>query len=163
MAADTCFGAFFTHPHLAPLFADFFVVHITAPGQQPNADNLPSSYTVTFESLVAQVDAVRKHFELRSFFGLGVGLGAVVFLHYACHPQYKTHLRGQILIAATHKASGWAEWMYARSGAIGAWLLGTNDNLIHSQLLARYYDAEGAEREPDAYAQCAESIRQVNP
>jgi len=35
--------------------------------------------------------------------------------------------------------------------------------VLHAQLLARYYDAAAAEREPDAYAQCAASLARVPP
>lgn len=115
---DSCFGAFFNHPHQAALFSNFFLLHITAPGQEPNADELSSE--LTFDMLVEQVETVgvvvamhapmilanapaqsawllqiRQHFALRNFFSLGVGLGAVTLLHYAC--KYPQRVRGQIL------------------------------------------------------------------
>mmetsp|Transcript_9788 Transcript_9788/g.16477 ORF Transcript_9788/g.16477 Transcript_9788/m.16477 type:complete len:318 (+) Transcript_9788:17-970(+) len=158
---DTCFGAFFNHPRVADIFANFFVVHIVAPGQQENADPLPPQYEITMESLVNQIEAVRKRLGVDQFFSLGVGLGAVVMLHYAC--AFNDRVKGQILVSATHKPSGWLEWCYARAGAFVMWLTGANTGVLHAQLLARYYDAAAAEREPDAYAQCAASLARVPP
>jgi hypothetical protein len=55
---DTCFGAFFNHPHLAPIFHKFYVVHIVAPGHDDNAESFAADYVPTFDSMVEQIEAV---------------------------------------------------------------------------------------------------------
>ncbi|KAA0202275.1 hypothetical protein HAZT_HAZT004983, partial [Hyalella azteca] len=85
----TNFQSFFHYPDMRPLLGSFCVVSINAPGQEEGAPSLPQGYVYpTMDELAGTVERVRAHLNVRSFIGLGVGLGANVLTRYSLtHPQ----------------------------------------------------------------------------
>ena len=109
----TNFQAFFNYAD-TKLFLDCFsVLHINAPGQEDNATPLPDNYTYpTMDQLAEQIEAVCKHFEVKSFIGLGVGTGANILSRFALkHPDV---VDGLFLINPTSTKAGWTEWLYQK-------------------------------------------------
>lgn len=109
----TNFQAFFNYAD-TKLFLDCFsVLHINAPGQEENAAPLPDNFSYpTMDQLADQIEAVCKHYEVKSFIGLGVGSGANVLSRFAL--QHPDMVDGLYLINSTSTVSGWTEWIYQK-------------------------------------------------
>ena len=111
MNNTTCFPRLFNCAAAAreTLINDLTRVHINAPGQEPNAPNLPEDAPpLTCDGLVELIEQVRQNFNINRFVGMGVGLGAYLMLDYAVkHPN---RVAGLILFGATTRPLGWIEW-----------------------------------------------------
>ncbi|KAL5286515.1 NDRG3 family protein [Megaselia abdita] len=107
----TNFGSFFNYPVMRALLEHFCVYHITAPGQEENAPNLPEDYEFpSMDDLANQILFVISHFGLKTFIGFGVGVGANILARFAyAHPEKVGAL---CLVNCVSTKSGWIEWGY---------------------------------------------------
>jgi len=110
------FQAFFNFSEMRALIQNFCVYHINAPGQEEGAPTLPEGYVYpTMEDLSEQISDVVLHFNLKSFTGLGVGVGANILVRYAlAHPEKVNTL---CLLNCISTTAGWIEWGYQKLNA----------------------------------------------
>ncbi|XP_054156853.1 protein NDRG3-like [Oppia nitens] len=107
------FESFFSLSENRLLLESFRVYHITAPGQEFNADDLPYNYVYpTMDQLAEQIHDVCKHYAIQSFIGFGYGAGANVLSRFALNcPDM---VEGLFLIHPSATASTWTEWIYQK-------------------------------------------------
>jgi len=105
------FSTFFGCPAMTAIVAKFSILHITAPGQKPNAPDLPANFQYpSMDALSEMVEYVCHHYGVANFVGLGVGLGANVLVRLALRrPKL---VDGLILMNCTVSSAGWLEWAY---------------------------------------------------
>jgi len=98
------------------LIQNFCVYHINAPGQEEGAPTLPEGYVYpTMEELSEQISDVVLHFNMKTFTGLGVGVGANILVRYAlAHPEKVNTL---CLLNCISTTAGWIEWGYQKLNA----------------------------------------------
>jgi pimeloyl-ACP methyl ester carboxylesterase len=110
------YQAFFNFSEMRLLAQNFCVYHINAPGQEEGAATLPEGYVYpTMEELADQIADVMLHFNLKTFIGLGVGVGANILLRFALnHPGKVDALCVLNCISTT---AGWIEWGYQKLNA----------------------------------------------
>lgn len=107
------FQAFFNFPEMKFFQESFSILHVNAPGQEENAPILPDNYVYpSMDQLAEQLEAVLKHYEVKSFIGLGVGVGANILARYAL--QNSSHVDGLFLINCVSTVAGWIEWIYQK-------------------------------------------------
>lgn len=107
------FESFFTNPSAQFLMQTFCVIHVNAPGQEPNAFNLPNVYSFpTMDQLAEQIIDVCDHFKINSFYGFGFGAGANVLSRFALRCPEK--VEGLFLINCSATTSTWSEWFYQK-------------------------------------------------
>jgi len=107
------FQSLFQYPEMAGLNTSFRVICINAIGQEENAPNLTAGYVYpTMDQLAETVESVRTHLGLRTFIGLGVGMGANVLCRYALtHPD---NVDALVVLNPSASAPGWIEWGYQK-------------------------------------------------
>ena len=105
------FQSFFNCPSMRSILTKFCIYHITAPGQQPGATDIPaqSSYP-NMDQLSEVVECVCQHYSVSHCVGLGVGMGANVLVRLASRRQKL--IDGLIVINCNSQTSGWMEWAY---------------------------------------------------
>lgn len=87
-----------------------------------DASPLGQNYSYpSMDGLAQIVDTVVNHYGLKKFTGLGVGIGANVFLRYAV--KHQQNLVALILVNADCGTAGWLEWGYEKM----------NINLLYSK------------------------------
>ena len=96
---------------MSPILGKFHVLHLSLPGQEAEAEDLPpSSQYPSMEQLSEALEVVCHHFGITSFVGLGVGLGANLLARLAARrPKL---VEGLVLINCNSQTSGWVEWAY---------------------------------------------------
>lgn len=107
------FQSFFGYPEMAALAQSFRLVCVNGLGQEEGAESLPQGFIYpNMEQLAEAVERVRTHLNLRSFIGLGVGMGANVLARYALtHPD---NVDALVLFNPSATAPGWIEWGYQK-------------------------------------------------
>ncbi|CAD5206592.1 unnamed protein product [Bursaphelenchus okinawaensis] len=114
----------------------FCVYNINAPGQESDAKAFPDGYEFpSMEGLVDVVDAVVRHFHIKSFIGFGIGAGANVLLRYTLKNQSK--VEALVLINAVISRAGWIEWGYEKFNIKSLRSTGMN-NVVVEYLLWHY-------------------------
>jgi len=110
------FQAFFNFSEMRVLIQNFCIYHINAPGQEEGASTLPEGYIYpTMEELAEQISDVVLHFDLKTFTGLGVGVGANILIRFALnHPEKVDTL---CLLNCISTTAGWIEWGYQKLNA----------------------------------------------
>ncbi|CAF1335904.1 unnamed protein product [Rotaria sp. Silwood1] len=104
----TQFHQFFAFPEMMPVTEHFTIYHINAPGQDEQANLLPTAFVYpTLDQLAVSVYDVFVHLDIKSAIGFGVGLGANVLARFAL--QYPTKIYGLILINCVSRSVGWLE------------------------------------------------------
>ena len=105
------YQSFFTCPIMHPILSKFCIYHITAPGQQAGAADIPThSPYPSMEQLSEMVESVCHHYSVSHCVGLGVGMGANVLVRLASmRPKL---IDGLIVINCNSQTSGWREWAY---------------------------------------------------
>ena len=105
------FQSFFNCSAMHSILTKFCIYHITAPGQQPGATDIPaqSSYP-NMDQLSEVVECVCQHYSVSHCVGLGVGMGANVLVRLASRRQKL--IDGLIVINCNSQTSGWMEWAY---------------------------------------------------
>ncbi|RWS26562.1 Protein NDRG3-like protein [Leptotrombidium deliense] len=141
------FEEFFNFPDNKILLHSFAVVHINAPGQ--HMDRLPADYIYpTIEQLTAQIQDVIDYFQIKTFVGIGQGLGANLLSRFALlNPNA---VDGLLLLNPTFGTSSWSEWFYQRKNV--RVLLNENDSSLLPQIVQDYFlwyhfGRESAERD----------------
>lgn len=105
------FITFFNSGAMASVKESFCIYHITAPGQETGAEDLPEGYTYpTMDELSEQVEYVLHYFGISHCVGFGVGLGANILVRLA--RRRPTMIDGLILINCNSQNAGWVEWVY---------------------------------------------------
>lgn len=108
---STNFVTFFNSGAMASVRETFCVYHITAPGQESGAEDLPEGYTYpTMDELSEQVEYVMHYYGIAHCVGFGVGLGANILVRLA--RRRPTMVDGLILINCNSQNAGWVEWVY---------------------------------------------------
>lgn len=107
------FRAFFNFHLMRPVIARMPVLHITAPGQEDDADELPSDYTYpTMDQLADSVRTVCNYYSVKQAICIGVGVGANVMSRVALkNPDL---VDGLFLINPVPTSAGWVEWAYQK-------------------------------------------------
>lgn len=107
------FQAFFNYSTIKPVISRMPVIHINAPGQEDDADELASDYLYpTIDQLADSVRTVCNYYNLKQVICLGVGLGANVMARVALkNPDI---VDGLFLINPVPTTAGWVEWAYQR-------------------------------------------------
>jgi len=112
---------------MSAVLDSFCLYHVTAPGQEPDADPLdaeaeyptldalseqvtPFSSTKFVHKASYQVEYVMHHFGLPSCVAVGCGLGANVLVRLA--RRRPTMVDGLALINCNSQTAGWMEWVY---------------------------------------------------
>ncbi|XP_057366753.1 protein NDRG3-like isoform X1 [Daphnia carinata] len=110
------FQAFFNFSEMRILAQNFCLYHINAPGQEEGAATVPEGYVYpTMEELSEQISDVMLYFNLKSFVGLGVGVGANILVRFALsHPEKVDAL---CLLNCVSTTAGWIEWGYQKLNA----------------------------------------------
>jgi len=107
------FESFFSISENKLLLQSFVVYHITAPGQEENAENLPNSYIFPqMDELAEQIIDVCKHYQISQFVGFGFGAGANILSRFAL--TYSDMVEGLFLINPSATSSTWSEWFYQK-------------------------------------------------
>lgn len=89
----------------------FCIYHVTAPGQEPGAEDLPDGYTYpNMDELSDQVEYVIHYYGITHCIGFGVGFGANVLVRLA--HRRPTMIDGLILVNCNSQSAGWLEWVY---------------------------------------------------
>jgi len=105
------FQTFFNSGAMQTVKENFCIYHVTAPGQESGAEDLPDGYEYpTMEELSDQVEYVCHYYGIPHFVAFGVGLGANVLVRFA--HRRPTMVDGLILINCSSQTAGWVEWMY---------------------------------------------------
>ena len=94
-----------------PILAKFCIYHITAPGQQAGATDIPpDSHYPSMVELSEMVECVCQNYSISHCVGLGVGMGANILVRVASRrPRL---VDGLILINCNSQTSGWLEWAH---------------------------------------------------
>lgn len=110
------FQAFFNFSEMRLLAQNFCVYHVNAPGQEEGAATLPEGFVYpTMDELGEQISDVVIHFNLKTFIGLGVGVGANILVRFAlAHPEKVDTL---CLLNCLSTTAGWIEWGYQKLNA----------------------------------------------
>lgn len=110
------FQAFFNFSEMRNLIQNFCIYHVNAPGQEEGAPTLPEGFVYpTMEEVSEQISDVVLHFNIKSFIGFGVGVGANILVRYALnHPE---RLDALCLINCVSTTAGWIEWGYQKLNA----------------------------------------------
>ncbi|CAF1011318.1 unnamed protein product [Rotaria sordida] len=104
----TQFHQFFSYPEMSPVTEHFTIYHINAPGQDEQANLLPTSFVYpTMDQLAVTINDVFVHLDIKSAIGFGVGLGANVLTRFAL--QYPSKVYGLILINCIARNVKWLE------------------------------------------------------
>lgn len=110
------FQAFFNFSEMRALANNFCLYHVNAPGQEEGAASLPEGFVYpTMEELSEQLSDVMVHFGLKTFIGIGVGVGANILVRFAlAHPERVDAL---CLLNCVSTTAGWIEWGYQKLNA----------------------------------------------
>ena len=94
-----------------PVLAKFCIYHITAPGQQAGAKDIPAdSHYPSMVELSEMVECVCQNYSISHCVGLGVGMGANILVRLAS--RRPRMVDGLILINCNSQTSGWLEWAH---------------------------------------------------
>jgi len=105
------FQSFFNCSAMRPILAKFCIYHITAPGQQAGAVEIPAdSHYPSMVELSEMVECVCQNYSISHCVGLGVGMGANVLVRLAS--RRPRMVDGLILINCNSQTSGWLEWAH---------------------------------------------------
>jgi len=143
--ADTCFQSFFQFSDMAALTEHFAIVHVSALGQEEDAEPMDDTFIYpTMEDLADMIDLVVDELQIKHFIGFGVGAGAHILCRYALiHPNV---IDGLILINCSVTQAGWLEWIYHRVSDSYLWKRGmttfTLDMLMWHHFGRRYNDSD---------------------
>ena len=107
------FESFFSISENRMLLESFVVYHVTAPGQEANAEDLPLNYTFpSMDELAEQILDVCKYYKINEFIGFGFGAGANILSRFALNcPDM---VEGLFLINPSATVSTWSEWFYQK-------------------------------------------------
>lgn len=107
------FQAFFNFHLMRPVIERMPVIHINAPGQEDDAEELLSDYTYpTMNQLADSVRTVCNYYGVNQAICIGVGLGANVMSRVALrNPDI---VDGLFLINPVPTTAGWLEWAYQK-------------------------------------------------
>lgn len=107
------FQAFFNFSEMRNLIQNFCIYHVNALGQEEGAPTLPEGFVFpTMEEISEQISDVMLHFDLKSFIGFGVGVGANILVRFALnHPERVDAL---CLLNCVSTTAGWIEWGYQK-------------------------------------------------
>lgn len=107
----TNFQTFFNSGAMSTVKDTFCIYHVTAPGQETGAEDLPEGLAYpTMDELSEQVEYVMHYYGISHCVGFGVGLGANVLVRLA--HRRSTMVDGLILINCNSQNAGWVEWVY---------------------------------------------------
>ena len=107
------FESFFSISENKLLLESFVVYHITAPGQECNAEDLPNNYVFpSMDELAEQILDVCRHYKITEFVGFGYGAGANILSKFAL--TYPDMVEGLFLINPSATVSTWSEWFYQK-------------------------------------------------
>ncbi|XP_071749869.1 protein NDRG3 isoform X3 [Lepeophtheirus salmonis] len=105
------FQTFFHAGESKSILDTFCIYHLTAPGQELNAQDLPDDYTYpNLDELSEQVEYVMHYYGIAHCVGFGCGLGANILVRFA--RRRPTMVDGLILINCNSQNAGWLEWVY---------------------------------------------------
>lgn len=107
------FRAFFSYHRMVQVAAKMPVLHINAPGQEDDADELPDDYVYpSMDQLAEGVQTVCNYYGIQRIICIGVGLGANIMVRVAKNcPQM---VDGLFLINPVPTSAGWMEWAYQK-------------------------------------------------
>lgn len=107
------FQAFLNYHMMRPVAERMPVFHINAPGQEDNAEDLPSDYFYpSINQLAESVRTVCNYYGIDQAICIGVGLGANVMARVALkNPDL---VNGLFLINPVPTPAGWIEWAYQK-------------------------------------------------
>lgn len=107
------FQAFFNYHLMKPVIQRMPVIHINAPGQEDDADELPQDYIYpTMNQLAESVRTVCNYYNIKQAICIGVGLGANVMARVA--QKNPDLIDGVFLINPVPTTAGWMEWAYQK-------------------------------------------------
>lgn len=107
------FDSFFDFADNRLLLQSFSVLHVNAPGQERYASSLPDGYSYpSMDQMPLIVKQVIEHFNVRSFVGLGCGLGANVLLRFSL--LYPDLVDGLLLVNPSSDKANWSEWFFQK-------------------------------------------------
>lgn len=107
------FQAFFNYHLMKPVIQRMPVVHINAPGQEDDADELPADYEYPdMNQLADSVRTVCNYYGIKQAICLGVGLGANLMARVA--QRNPDLVDGVFLINPVPTVAGWTEWVYQK-------------------------------------------------
>eukprot|EP00096_Caligus_rogercresseyi_P014837 TRINITY_DN7318_c0_g1_i1.p1 TRINITY_DN7318_c0_g1~~TRINITY_DN7318_c0_g1_i1.p1 ORF type:complete len:464 (-),score=95.73 TRINITY_DN7318_c0_g1_i1:645-2036(-) len=105
------FQTFFHTGESKSILDTFCIYHVTAPGQELNAQDLPDDYVYpNLDELSEQVEYVMHYYGIAHCVGFGCGLGANILVRFA--RRRPTMVDGLILINCNSQNAGWLEWVY---------------------------------------------------
>lgn len=111
--AENNFQNFFQFQTAQELASRFCVYNINLPGQEMDAKPTADNYCFPSMDGIAQiVQSVVEHLKIRTFIGMGIGLGANVLLRYSL--KYMEKVDALILINASKTKASWTEWAYQK-------------------------------------------------
>lgn len=118
----TSWVKFVGHKDMGVIVGKACFIHINAPGQQDNADDLPQSYRYpSMEELAKEIPNILKELgvpEKKEIIGLGEGAGANVLLRFAL--KCPKRVLALCLLECTTTSAGFAEW---GSEKVASWQL----------------------------------------
>lgn len=107
------FQAFLNYHLMKPVIERMPVVHVNAPGQEDDAEELPPDYVYpTMDQLADSVRTVCNYYNIKQAICFGVGLGANVMARVA--QKNPDLVDGVFLINPVPTPAGWMEWAYQK-------------------------------------------------
>lgn len=107
------FQAFFNNSLMKPVLQRMPVIHINAPGQEDDADELPADFVYPdMDQLAESVRTVCNYYGINQAICIGVGLGANVMSRVA--QRNADLVDGILLINPVPTTAGWTEWAYQK-------------------------------------------------
>lgn len=106
--SESQFHHFFANEDMLPILEHFTVYHINAPGQEDQANPLPSAAIYpTMDQLAESVYDIFTELDIKAAIGLGVGFGANVFTRFAL--KYPSKFYGLVLVNCVTRSARWLE------------------------------------------------------
>ena len=105
------YEGFFSLSENCSLLASFTIYHINAPGQESHKLD-PDYKFPSIDILANQIKDVLDYYKIRTFIGLGTGVGANILTRFAlANPK---PVEGLILINANCSQASWRDWFWAK-------------------------------------------------
>jgi len=136
---------------------------IDAPGAEDDAPTWPSDKPYpSFADLVEQIHEVAIFYKINEklCFGLGVGLGATLLLHYAA--KYPTEIAGILLVTFNWKVMSWSETYYYKQLAYYLYYYPASV-YPRDELLIRYFGRPTLTEGFDTISSYQAEISRMNP
>ncbi|EGD72400.1 hypothetical protein PTSG_00420 [Salpingoeca rosetta] len=135
-----CFQSFFTFPAAEKLLDSFCIIHVHAPGQEPNAAPLPEGFQFpTLDGLANQVFDLLESLGVKMWIGVGAGAGGNVLLRCSLNKERRRGLTGLMLVGTNFRSVGWWEYLMYKMDLMRLPYAQTVPPSLQDKLLDHYF------------------------